>query len=82
MPKDKRDVVILGLICVVILLFLGLTYILFINPAIKARATQQYNQGQIDFVNSMLLQIQQTGAVRIPLNDNQMLILIPYSPTQ
>jgi hypothetical protein len=82
MSKDKRDVVILSLICIVVLLFLCLAYILLINPAIKAKATQQYNQGQVDFVNSMLLQIQQTGAVRIPLNDNQMLMLIPYNPNQ
>jgi hypothetical protein len=82
MPKDKRDIVILSLVLVIVFFFILLGYLFIISPAISAKATQQYNQGQIDLVNSMLTQIQQTGAVRIPLSNNQLLILVPYVPAQ
>ena len=79
MIKDKRDAVILGLVILILVLFIVLGYVFLISPAITAKATASYNQGQIDFVNNMLSQIQQTGAVRLPLGDNQLLILVPYT---
>ena len=82
MAKDKRDVVILSLVIVILLLFLILGYLFIISPIITARATAKYNQGQIDLVTNMLTQIQQTGAVRLPLGNNQVLVLVPYAPAQ
>ena len=74
--KDKL-IIILGIIVVIFVIFLIYSFV--ITPAINAKVTQGYNQGQVDLVNNILSQIQQTGVVRLPISDSQIIVLAPYT---
>jgi hypothetical protein len=86
MVKDKKDVLIRVLAFSLIILLLVLIYILIIGPMIKNKQSltynSGYNQGQVDLLRAMVLQIQNQGFVNIPVNQNQSLVLIPYTPQQ
>jgi len=86
MAKDHKDVIIRVLAFFLVISFLLLIYFLIIGPSIKNKQISDYNtayiQGQVAFVNSMLSQIQNQGFVNIPLNENQSVILVPYTPQQ
>ena len=87
MAKEKRDILVLALIVVVILLLGFISYMFVIQPAINAQvvgwANKGYNQAQVDMINSMLLQLQQKGYVLLPTgNGNQTIALVVYQPQQ
>jgi CHASE3 domain sensor protein len=87
MAKEKRDILVLALIVVVILLLGFISYMFVIQPAINAQvvgwANKGYNQAQVDMINSMLLQLQQNGYVLLPTgNGNQTIALVVYQPQQ
>ncbi|NMB66694.1 hypothetical protein GYA25_01385 [Candidatus Woesearchaeota archaeon] len=86
MVKDKKDVLIRILALGLIILLSVLVYILIVGPIIKNNQSSiydsGYNQGQGDFLRAMISQIQNQGFVNIPLNQNQSLVLIPYTPQQ
>jgi hypothetical protein len=82
MGKDKRDILILCLILVIVIL-LGLTaYILLIKPALNGLIIKGYNQGQVDTVNAIISQVSNSGYVELYAGDNQSLILVPYQSQQ
>jgi hypothetical protein len=83
MAKEKRDLLVISLIVVIIVLFGFLSYAFLIRPAINAQvvswANQGYNKAQVDMINTMLSQIQQKGYVVIPTgNGNQTIVLVQY----
>jgi CHASE3 domain sensor protein len=85
MTKEKRDVLVLALIVVVVLLLGFISYMFVIQPAINAQvigwANKGYNQAQVDMINSMLSQLQQNGYVLLPTgNGNQTIALVAYQP--
>jgi hypothetical protein len=88
MTKERRDVLVIALIVVVVLLLGFISYMFLIKPAINAQvigwANQGYTQAQIDMINSMLAQLQQNGYVLLPTgNGNQTIALVPYQqPSQ
>ena len=68
------------LILVIIILAGVLAYTFLVKPMINERIQQKqidaYNLGQVDLVNAILVQIQQTGYVTIPVG-NSSLTLVP-----
>jgi hypothetical protein len=87
MVKEKRDVLVIALIVVVVLLLGFISYTFIIQPAINAQvvgwANKGYNQAQVDMINSMLAQLQQNGYVLLPTgNGNQTIALVVYQPKQ
>ena len=61
-----------------------MVYAFAVQPAILNRQnmiyTAGYNTAQVDFINGMLTQVQQTGYIQIPLSENQTLFLAPFNP--
>jgi len=49
----------------------------FINKTIQQKQIDAYTVGQTDLINAILIQLQQTGRVAIPVGNNQSLVLIP-----
>jgi hypothetical protein len=87
MVKEKRDVLVIALIVVVVLLLGFISYTFIIQPAINAQvvgwANKGYSQAQVDMINSMLAQLQQNGYVLLPTgNGNQTIALVVYQPQQ
>ena len=71
------------LIVVILLLVAVMVYAFVIRPAFTGYVSNQqmvgYQYGQVDLLNSMLSQIQQTGLVQIPSGANQSVILRPLT---
>jgi CHASE3 domain sensor protein len=87
MAKEKRDILVIALVIVVVLLLGFISYMFLIQPAINAQvvgwANKGYNQAQVDMINSMLSQLQQNGYVLLPTGEgNQTIALIPYQAQQ
>ncbi len=78
MRKDKRDILIIALIFVIVVLVGIVSYVFLIKPALNGLVVSGYNQAQVDVLNAILLQVQQTGYVQIPISENQSIILVPY----
>jgi CHASE3 domain sensor protein len=83
MAKEKRDILVIALIVVVVLLLGFISYTFLIKPALNAQvigwANKGYSQAQVDMINSMLSQLQQKGYVLLPTgNGNQTVALVPY----
>jgi|WetSurMetagenome_2_1015567.scaffolds.fasta_scaffold11561_9 hypothetical protein len=87
MAKERKDVLVIALVVVIILLLGFISYIFLIQPAINAQvvswANKGYNQAQVDMINSMLSQLQQKGYVLLPTgNGNETIALVVYQPQQ
>ncbi|VVB84101.1 Uncharacterised protein [uncultured archaeon] len=83
MAKEKRDILVISLIIVIVLLLGLMSYFFLIQPAINAQvvnwANKGYQQAQVDFINAILSQVQQKGYVAIPTGqENQSVVLVPY----
>jgi len=92
MRDDSRKTtwIILVLVLVIVVLLGVMAYSFWIQPSyqkfIYNKQVEAYNQGvmysQTAFLNEIASQIQQTGYVQIPLNENQTLYLAPFNPQQ
>ncbi|OGJ12434.1 hypothetical protein A3K82_02745 [Candidatus Pacearchaeota archaeon RBG_19FT_COMBO_34_9] len=80
MKGDKRTVLVLVLVLVIVILLGFIGYLFLINPALNGLVVRGYNQGQVDTINAILLQISNSGYVQLPAGNNQTLILVPYQP--
>ena len=78
MKRDRKDVLILVLVLVVVILIGVVGYVFLVSPALNGLVIKGYNQGQVDTINAILLQISNSGFVELPAGDNQTLILVPY----
>lgn len=69
---------------VIVILVLALVYVLAIRPAVSGfvvnKQVDAYTQGQTDFLNAMLVQLQQNGYTQITVG-NQSIVLVPYNPS-
>ena len=83
--RNRTGLVIASLIIVVFLLLSVVTYLLLIKPMylkhVYSKQVEAYNVAQTDFLNSMLLQIQQQGFIQIPVG-NETLFLTQFQPQQ
>ena len=83
---NRTKVLILSLILVIVVLTGILTYAFAVQPAIINKQnmiyTAGYNTAQVEFLNGMVNQLQQTGYVQIPVGENQTLVLVPYQQSQ
>jgi len=83
---NKTKTVMVSLILVIVILAVVMIYAFAVQPAIMNRQnivyTAGYNTAQVDFVNTMLTQVQQAGYIQIPLSENQSLFLMPFDPAQ
>ena len=77
MDKSKRVIRILTVFVVV--LALVVLYTLLIRPAVLTNQinvyTRGHTQGQVDLLNNMVTQLQQTGLIQIPVGEDQVLVL-------
>lgn len=82
----RARVIILALVIVVVLLLGIIAYFLWIKPLYNTKQMEAYNSGivyaQNALLSNMITQIQQTGFVQIPLNENQTLYLAPFDPSK
>jgi uncharacterized membrane protein affecting hemolysin expression len=82
----RTRAIILVLVIVVILLLGVIAYFLGVKPLYNAKQMEAYNSGIVYGQNALLseiiVQIQQTGFVQIPLNENQTLYLAPFDPSK
>jgi len=82
---NKTKAVMTSLIVVIVILAAILIYALVIKPAVGSYVYNQqlsaYNQAQGDFLNAMLVQLQQQGYISIPVG-NQTLYLAQAQPQQ
>jgi len=76
---EKSGLTIKILVLIIVLLVLVIAYVLALKPAVSGFIVKKqvgaYQQGQADTLNSIWVQIQQTGAAQIPLGDNSVLVL-------
>ncbi|MBU4308598.1 MAG: hypothetical protein KJ566_02295 [Nanoarchaeota archaeon] len=82
--KDKQTRVVMWILIVIILALVAvMVYAFVVVPVIRNYQNNQqmvgYQYGQVDLLNSMLSQIQQTGLVQIPSGANQSVILRPLT---
>jgi len=82
--KDNKTRVIMWILIVIILALVAvMLYAFVLVPVIRNYQNNQqvigYQYGQVDLLNSMLSQIQQTGLVQIPSGANQSIILRPLT---
>ena len=75
MLKDKKDIIILSLVCVVVVLSVLVIYFFAVQPALNGLVIKGYNLA----VNDIITQVKQTGYVAIPLEDNSTMYLIQYN---
>lgn len=83
MEKSKLTIKIL--ILVIALLVLVVLYVLAVKPAVTGYAINNYEQGylrgQMDLLNNVVTQIQQTanaqgvGSAQFPVGENQVLVI-------
>ena len=83
MAKEKRDILVISLIIVIVVLLGFLSYAFLIQPALNAHVidleTKGYQQAQIDMISTIASQIQQKGYVIVPTgNGNQTMVLVQY----
>lgn len=82
MADKKMTIRILAV--VIVILVLALVYVLAIRPAVSGfvvnKQVDAYTQGQTDFLNAMLVQLQQNGYTQITVG-NQSIVLVPYNPS-
>ena len=82
MDRNKRVIRILTVL--VVILALVVLYALLIRPAVLNNQinvyTRGHTQGQVDLLNNMVTQLQQTGYVQLNIG-NQTIILAPVQPT-
>ncbi len=76
---DKNKLIIRILLLVIVLLSLVVIYAFVVRPAVSGFAinnyAQGYNQGQIDLLNNIVVQLQQAGNAQIPVGESQVLVL-------
>jgi CHASE3 domain sensor protein len=87
MAKEKKDILVITLVLVVVLLIGFVSYMFLIKPAMNAQvvkwANQGYGQAQVDMINSMLSQLQQKGYVLLPTGEgNETIALVVYQGQQ
>lgn len=83
MKRDRKDVLILVLVLVIVILIGVVGYVFLVSPALNGLVIKGYNQGQVDTINAIILQVNNAGYVELYAGDNQSLILVPYqSETQ
>ncbi len=77
----NSSLIVKALILIIIILVGILAYSFLVKPFIDKTIQQKqidaYTVGQTDLINAILIQIQQTGRVAIPVGNNQSLVLIP-----
>ena len=77
MDKSKRVIRILTVFVVV--LALVVLYTLLIRPAVLTNQinvyTRGHTQGQVDLLNNMVTQLQQTGLIQILVGEDRVLVL-------
>ena len=77
MDRNKRVIRILTVL--VVILALVVLYALLIRPAVLNNQinvyTRGHTQGQVDLLNNMVTQLQQTGLIQIPVGEDQVLVL-------
>ena len=78
MKRDRKDVLILVLVLIVVILIVVVGYVFLVSPALNGLVIKGYNQGQVDTINAILLQVSNSGYVELYTANNQSLILIPY----
>ncbi|MBU1129525.1 MAG: hypothetical protein KJ949_02770 [Nanoarchaeota archaeon] len=82
--KDNKTRVVMWILIVIILALVAvMVYAFVVVPLIRNYQNNQqmigYQYGQVDLLNNMLSQIQQTGLVQIPSGANQSVILRPLT---
>jgi len=77
MDRNRRVVRVLTI--VVVVLSLVVLYALLIRPAFVNNQigvyTRGHTQGQVDLLNNMVSQLQNTGLIQIPVGEDQVLVL-------
>ena len=68
MVKEKRDVLVLSLVIVVVLLLVFLGYLFIVSPALNGLVTKGYNQGIQNAVISIAQQVATCPTQGVPLN--------------
>ncbi len=63
---------------VLVVLVIVVVYAFFVKPTIQGYVVNKQIEAQQILVSNIIQQIQQTGAVRIPLGGNESVILVPY----
>jgi len=82
--RNRNNVVVWILLAIIVVLLLVVLYALLIRPAYQQyvydKQMQAYNTAQTDFLNGMLVQLEQSGFVQIQVG-NQTLYLAPFDPS-
>jgi hypothetical protein len=84
MKEKQTRVVMWALILIILALVLVMVYAFVVRPSITGYVSNQqmvgYQYGQIDLLNGILSQLQQSGYVEIPAGQNQTVFLMPFDP--
>jgi len=76
---DKNKLTMRILVLVIALLLLVIAYAFAIRPAVTGYVTDKqigaYNQGQIDLLNDVFVQLNQAGFAQYSLDENQVLVI-------
>lgn len=78
--KDKKFLVPI-LVGVIVILMLLVVYAFVVKPAINGYAVKSYNEGVNYALGTIVSQLQTNGYVKIPLSNNQSVLLVPYVPS-
>ncbi|MFH1311395.1 MAG: hypothetical protein ABIH65_03260 [Nanoarchaeota archaeon] len=73
---DKTKTVMIVLVVIILALASFITYSFLIKPTIQGYVVKQQSEGITQCLTAILTQIQQYGAVQIPLGEDQVLTLI------
>ena len=80
MMREKTGLII-GLLVIIILVLGGLVLYSYVGkPYISGYNNNIYNQGANDALTVLINQVQSRGYAEIPLNNNQVLVLVPVQP--
>ena len=65
---------------VIVALVLVVAYSFAVKPAINGYVVEKQNEAQYIVLNALISQLQQNGYIQIPLDEENVLILIEYKP--